>query len=206
MKAGGRRAATERVGPQRLVLVLALVIAGGCGAGDTERDVSGGDAPDAPPADASVAATATGGQACVPVEGALSSDASLSGMPGSYRLTLATSDTPPVSTEGSLVLEPLPEALQEMAGAATPLGGTADIDVEAVGALRLGDLGSADPAAPGVLVIESPGPSVLLRFGSDPAPMRSWLDGGTWHIVMTVQYAGAAWPLQIDISQPGSPP
>ncbi|MYA32642.1 MAG: hypothetical protein F4164_11830 [Gemmatimonadales bacterium] len=55
-------------------------------------------------------------------------------------------------------------------GTVLPLFGTADIDVEAVGAVRVGDLSSADPAAPGVLVIEGGGgrqPSILLRFGSD---------------------------------------
>ena len=55
-------------------------------------------------------------------------------------------------------------------GVMAPLFGATDVDVEAVGAVRVGDLSSTDPAAPGVLVIESDtdqGPSILLRFGSD---------------------------------------
>ena len=52
----------------------------------------------------------------------------------------------------------------------SPLFGTTDINVEAVGAVRVGDLSSRNPASPGVLVIESEtgtSPSILLRLGSD---------------------------------------
>jgi hypothetical protein len=44
------------------------------------------------------------------------------------------------------------------------------VNVEGVGAVRVGSLSSQDPAAPGVLVIESEtttGRSILLRLGSE---------------------------------------
>ena len=45
-----------------------------------------------------------------------------------------------------------------------------------------------------------------LRFGSSPTLLRSWLDRGTWHIVMGVQLGGAEWPLLVDVPEPGSDP
>ena len=50
----------------------------------------------------------------------------------------------------------------------TPLQGVVDIQLGAVGAQRPGALDSTDPAAPGVLVMETSGarPGVMLRFGS----------------------------------------
>ena len=45
-----------------------------------------------------------------------------------------------------------------------------------------------------------------LRFGSSPMLLRSWLDRGTWHIVMGVQLGGAEWPLLVDVPEPGSDP
>jgi hypothetical protein len=47
-----------------------------------------------------------------------------------------------------------------------PLIGTATIDVESVGAVRMGDLSSTDPVRPGVAVIEQAG-AVTLRLGAD---------------------------------------
>ena len=62
------------------------------------------------------------------------------------------------------------------------------MNVEAVGAVRVGSLSSQDPASPGVLVIESEtgtSPSILLRLGSD-ANRRDIVrfDGG--YAVLTV--------------------
>ena len=79
---------------------------------------------------------------------------------------------------GDLVLLDQPDSLRHFRGSGgdpipgvlIPLFGTADVDVEAVGAVRVGDLTSADPAAPGVLVIEDDTdrrPNILLRFGSE---------------------------------------
>lgn len=74
-------------------------------------------------------------------------------------------------------------------------------------AFRTADVSSPPPTgtpAPASVIDEAT--LLALRFGSDPTPLRSWLDRGTWHIVMTVQHAGAAWPLLVDVPEPGSPP
>jgi hypothetical protein len=74
------------------------------------------------------------------------------------------------SAEGTLHLEERPEGMRTLETAATPLSGWTNVDVEAVGGYRMGDLRSEDLAAPGVLVIEadgSEGPSIFLRLGSD---------------------------------------
>jgi hypothetical protein len=54
-------------------------------------------------------------------------------------------------------------------GFVAPLFGTADIDLEAVGARLPGRLDSADPNRPGVVVIEatSEPKSIILRLGSE---------------------------------------
>lgn len=172
---------------KRLAILLPWMMTGACGGGAPHRPA--GDTPPEP-ADGSGSTVEVVEQACLPVEPALASDASLSAMAGAYRLTLATSGTPPVSSEGMLTLEVLPEALQELGRARTPLGGSTDVDVEAVGALRLGDLGSNDPAAPGVLVIETDGPSIILRLGSEPNRRdQVAFDGG--YTVLTVHQIGA---------------
>jgi hypothetical protein len=67
--------------------------------------------------------------------------------------------------------------------------------------------------------LELPGPEAMppshileeatlqaLRFGSSPTVERSWFGRGTWHIVMSVQLGGAAWPLLVDVPEPGSRP
>ena len=177
-----------RTASQSLAVVLLWVITGACGGG--ARDGAAGDTP-TEPADGSVGAGEVVEGVCLPVEPALAdSGASLSGMAGAYHLTLESSGTPPTSSEGTLTLETLPDTLQEMGGARTPLGGSTDVDVEAVGALRLGDLGSDDPAAPGVLVIETDGPSIILRLGSEPNRRdQVAFDGG--YTVLTVHQIGA---------------
>ncbi len=136
--------------------------------------------------------------ACVPPEGPLAADASLEGRAGDYRLTMVETvdDTPTRTVEGSLVLLTQVESLRRFEGSGggsipgvtSPLFGSTGIDVEAVGAVRVGDLSSLDPAAPGVLVIESEtgtSPSILLRFGST-ANRRDLVrfDGG--YAVLTV--------------------
>ena len=94
-----------------------------------------------------------------------------------------------------------------------PLYGTANLDLEAVGAVRIGDLESSDPMQPGVAVLEqrstdsdSP-PTITLRFGSlanqrditrfDGGYMAlrvSWIEsgafGGTWESGVRSQTAG----------------
>jgi hypothetical protein len=104
----------------------------------------------------------------------------LDGWEGEYTLTMVggAEGEDARSVQGVLVLQEQPEAFRSFSGSdgspiprvASPLFGTTDVSVEVVGALRVGDLSSTDPAGPGVLVLESEtaqGPSILLRFGSD---------------------------------------
>ena len=133
---------------------------------------------------ASTAGTVNGGRAatptCVPSEGPLAVDASLEGRAGEYRLMMVeeVDGTATRTAEGSLLLLDQVDSLREFAGGAggsipgvsSPLFGSTDVNVEGVGAVRVGSLSSEDPASPGVLVIESEtgqSQSILLRFGSD---------------------------------------
>ena len=104
---------------------------------------------------------------CAPVEGALGSQATLASHDGSYALTLVSSDGS--RTEGTLELRARPADRRTRGGTATPLDGTADIDLAAAGAQAVPGLSSRDPAAPGVLVLESGDDgsrTVTVRFGS----------------------------------------
>jgi hypothetical protein len=74
------------------------------------------------------------------------------------------------SAIGDLALHPQDSVLVEFARTRQPLVGTAAIALESVGAVRMGDLGSTDPRAPGVGVYEqraeSGAPTVIVRLGS----------------------------------------
>ena len=141
--------------------------------------------------------------ACQEPTGLLGPGASLDGRAGEYSLTLvedaAAADARWV--RGNLVLHEQGAGLRTFAGSSggaiprvvAPLFGSADIRVEAVGALRVGDLSSMDPAAPGVLVIESDtdqGPSILLRFGTD-ANRRDMVDFDGGFTVLEVREIGS---------------
>ena len=107
---------------------------------------------------------------CPPAEGVLAPDATLAGAAGTYRLTLVAhqQNSQGRSVAGSLLL--WTSDSHAFAPATNPLRGATDIDLEVVGAVRVGDPSSKDSAAPGVLVLESrPGeaPRILLRLGSD---------------------------------------
>ena len=159
--------------------MIALLMVTGCSRAD-------GDGPPAP------------APTCVQPEGLLSADASLEGQAGEYRLTMTeeVDGTATRTAEGSLLLLNQVETLRQFAGSAggsipgvtSPLFGSTDVNVEDVGAVRVGSLSSEDPVSPGVLVIESEtgaSPSILLRFGSD-ANRRTLVrfDGG--YTVLTV--------------------
>ena len=159
--------------------MIALLMVTGCSRAD-------GDGPPAP------------APTCVRPEGLLSADASLEGQAGEYRLTMIeeVDGTATRTAEGSLLLLNQVETLRQFAGSAggsipgviSPLFGSTDVNVEDVGAVRVGSLSSEDPVSPGVLVIESEtgaGPSILLRLGSD-ANRRDLVrfDGG--YAVLTV--------------------
>jgi len=86
--------------------------------------------------------------------------------------------TPTRAVEGSLILLTQVDSLRQFQGSTgdpipgvtVPLFGSTDVNIESVGAVRVGTLSSQDPASPGVLVIESEtgaAPSILLRLGSD---------------------------------------
>ena len=107
---------------------------------------------------------------CLPTEGTLAADASLAGAAGGFSLTLVARQAHGKggAVTGSLVLEPWDS--DAFLPASSPLRGATDIDLEAVGAVRVGDPGSKDWAAPGVLVLESHQGGtarILLRLGAD---------------------------------------
>jgi hypothetical protein len=94
---------------------------------------------------------------------------------GTYRLRLVATEGPKAgeAVEGTVRLKPYDRALRAVTvsgirdtAASHVLYGPADVDLDRVGAVRPGDLGSEDPMRPGVLVIERKG-SVVLRLGSD---------------------------------------
>jgi len=144
-----------------------------------------------------VAAT-TPVRTCVPPQGPLAADASLSDLPGTYLLTMVeeVDGSPSRTAEGLLSLRAQEAGLRQFSGSAggsiprviSPLYGSTDLDVEAVGAVRVGDLSSEDPASPGVLVIESAtgaGASILIRLGSD-ANRRDLVRFDSGYTVLTV--------------------
>lgn len=120
---------------------------------------------------------------CSAPAGELPRAATAADLGGEYRLRLVATSGPRSGTtaDARLRLAPLPDSLQAAppilgirdTTTRYPLGGTVDLDPDAVGAVRTGDLGSTDPAAPGVLVIErrpiapDAPPSVMLRLGAD---------------------------------------
>ena len=151
-----------------MVLVCPLV---SCAVSGREAAVRAGEA--------STDTTVTG-RACAAPADSLGPGASLDGWMGEYSLRLVgqASAGATRSVHGELVLHEQPAGLRHFSGSGgdpipgvlIPLFGTTDVDVEAVGAVRVGDLSSADPAAPGVLVIEDDSgrrPNILLRFGSE---------------------------------------
>ena len=154
---------------------VALLMFAACSAADGDRSSpadSDGPSPTA-------AAAAEEAPACLPPVGSLAVDASLAGRAGEYRLTMVeeTDGNPSRRAEGSLTLLAQAESLRRFPGSAggsipgvtSPLFGSTDVNIEGVGAVRVGSLSSQDPESPGVLVIESEtgaSPSILLRFGS----------------------------------------
>ncbi len=118
-------------------------------------------------------------QACAPVEGALSPDASANGLAGAYTLTMvATSgDSAGRSTRGTLTLHAHEGDMRSYRGPGGQVDttvtmsqyGATDVTPEAVGAVRMGSLDSMDPSKPGVLVIErrtGQARSIIMRLGS----------------------------------------
>lgn len=115
---------------------------------------------------------------CESADDLLSAHATLSNRTGQYRLTMVA-DAPDSNraatraVSGMLTLRDQirdPGTPDSPADVSTPLYGFTDIDPRSVGAHRVGDPGSRDPSAPGVLVLEREeyGRRVItLRLGSD---------------------------------------
>lgn len=116
---------------------------------------------------------------CPPVEGELAPGARADVLEGEFRLTLVATRGPAAgaSTTGTLRLEAFggrPGPVPAQPGVRVPLFGGTDVDLAAVGAIAPGAIGEADPARPGVLVLEWPRPGapagtneVTLRLGAD---------------------------------------
>jgi len=99
------------------------------------------------------------------------------------------------------------------ADARTALIGTTDVLLEGVGALRLGDTGAEDPAAPGVAVHERRAangvPTVTARIGSHttgaPTPGMLQVEGSaTALFVRRIEENGFAGGWQSSTGQPGA--
>ncbi len=118
---------------------------------------------------------------CVEQEGQLSADASADGMVGEYAFTLVatTGAQEGERVEGRLTLFATDIESRQFVGASgspdpstvVPAYGTAEIALERVGAVRLGDLSSRDVAKPGVAVLQTQAagggaPSIVVRLGS----------------------------------------
>lgn len=120
----------------------------------------------------------------------MSASARWDSLPGSWRLTLVATSGGMAgrSAQGSLTLRALDAALRriERPGPAivtVPVIGATDVPVEQVGAVRMGNLLSADPQRPGAAIWVSQGAdggvSAVLRIGEEA--IRSDLlrfDGG----------------------------
>lgn len=112
---------------------------------------------------------------CKPATGDQRPHASAESLAGTYRLRMVATEGAQSgqAAEGVLRLQPYESSLR-----AVTIGrirdttssyvhyGSTDVDVDAVGAVRPGDLGSLDPMQPGVVVIERNG-VITVRLGSE---------------------------------------
>lgn len=119
---------------------------------------------------ASTPATPSREYGCEPSAELLGADATLSDRAGRYRLTLVSDATDSGGTSRRVVSGLLTlrrqtrnsdssasnstDSSDSSSHVLTPLFGYTDVDPESVGAHRVGDPGSKDPSAPGVLVLE----------------------------------------------------
>lgn len=112
---------------------------------------------------------------CTPAADSLRLAVSAEGLAGTYRLKLVATEGARAgqSAEGDLRLWPNDSAMQAVTiggirdvAARYVLYGSTSVNLDAVGAVRPGDLESEDASQPGVLVIERKG-TVTLRLGSE---------------------------------------
>jgi hypothetical protein len=109
--------------------------------------------------------------ACRPVAGRLAASAATADMRGDFDLTLTATAGPGAgrTVVGRVSLRAQDSALVRLERSTQPLRGEAEIDLEAVGAARPGDLAADADSAPGVGVYEQRGggyPTVVVRLGS----------------------------------------
>jgi hypothetical protein len=115
---------------------------------------------------------------CAPTAGALLDDGRADALAGEFRLTLVATHGPRSgrSVTGRLTLRPFTGDARPVApspGVRYPLYGAAELALDSVGAVAPGEIGRAEAAAPGVLVMEwrrttpQPAPQITLRFGAD---------------------------------------
>jgi hypothetical protein len=121
---------------------------------------------------------AASGDGCLPVEGRLAADVPWDSLPGSWRLTLVATAGPKAGTrvEGTMTLQARDPAVRRMESPGTtaitvPIFGTTDIALEDVGAVRIGNVQSADSAQPGLAIWVSTAAdtavSAVLRIGQE---------------------------------------
>lgn len=134
--------------------------------------------------------TGAAGVECRPVEGPFTASAPWDSLAGTWQLTLVAGSGSMAGRreQGALTLQAQDTALRRVdrPGATTvtvPVIGTTDIALEQVGAVRMGDVRSADPLQPGVAMWVSQTPdgsvSAVMRIGQEA--IRSNLvrfDGG----------------------------
>ena len=134
---------------------------------------------------------------CAPTAANLAPDGTLVGAHGRYRLALVARTGQ--KAVGVLVLVASPPGREVLGLASTPLQGTLDIDLDQVGARRIGDPASTDPDAPGVLVLEFDRRGtrqVMLRIGSEANRVDQRLYDGAYTVLRVQQidadgFAGA---------------
>ncbi len=116
---------------------------------------------------------------CAAREAGLAADLDVDDLAGEYRFVLVATkgDSAGQRVMGQLSLHPSETAARQWTtldgrpdpNVTVPLYGSTDINLRAVGAVRLGDLGSQDPKSPGVMVLDSRAASarqIVLRLGS----------------------------------------
>jgi hypothetical protein len=121
---------------------------------------------------------AASGDGCLPVEGRLAADVPWDSLPGSWRLTLVATAGPKAGTrvEGTMTLQARDPAVRRMESPGStvitvPIFGTTDVALEEVGAVRIGNVESADSSQPGLAIWVSEVPdrsvSAVLRIGQE---------------------------------------
>lgn len=200
----------RRMRPAAAVLAV-LALAGWTGASCGPRAPAPA-ATATPPAPAAPAVTAA--SACAPAAGPLAAGAQADALAGEFRLTLVASRGARAgrSASGQLTLRPYgsrPAPVAAAAGVRYPLFGGTDVDLAAVGALALGEVGPVEAARPGVLVLEWAHDGVrqiTLRLGADANVGGAQRFDGTYMAltVTTVSAAGFAGTWESGAGEPVS--